>query len=226
MIFLNIVLYILLFLLWIFLVLLALLILLIIMPIRYRVEGTVGSQTEVTAKVNWFFSLFRILYTYTSTESALSIKIGPYKLPPDFLFDSKSDEKEEEKGDFAIGFSGVKLLLTNLDIKSIISLVIILMKKLCRKIMPKHLLVRGVVGFSDPCSTGQFIGFYEAAAGAADIRSAIDLQGDFNQKNLELDLQLAGRFAIASLIGPFIWFVWQRPVRDGIKIIKNNINRS
>jgi len=223
MILLNIVLYVLLLLLWIFLILLALLILIIIVPIRYQAEGTIGSQTEIIAKVSWFFKLFRIFYTYTSEESTFIIKIGPYTLPAGFLMDSKpvKQEKKKEKPDFSLGFAGVKSLLTNLDIKSIISLVIILIKKLCRKIMPKHLLVRGVVGFSDPCATGQFIGFYEAAACAIGIRSAIDLQGDFSQKNLALDLQMKGKFAIVSLIGPVIWFVWQRPVRDGIKIMRS-----
>ena len=226
MILINIVLYILLCLLWIFLILLALLVLLIIMPIRYRIEGTIGSQTAVTAKVSWFFRLLQVFCTYTSTESAFVIKIGLFKIPTDFLSDSMAKrEKEEGKSGFSLKFSGVKSLLTNLDIKSIISLVIILMKKLCRKVMPKHLLVRGVVGFSDPCSTGQFIGFYEAVAGATGTRRAVDLQGDFSQKNLELDLQLAGRFAIVSLIGPCIWFIWQRPVRDGIRIMKSNTNR-
>ena len=222
MIFLNILLYILMFLLWVFLILLAILILLIIIPIQYKAEGTIGEQTEVTAKVSCLFRLFQIMYTYTSTGSALILKIGLYKLPTGFLPDFKlsKSEKEEGKSDFFLDFPRAKTLLSNLDIKSLVSLVILLMKKLCRKITPKRLFVSGIVGFNDPCSTGLFIGFYEAIANAFGIRSAIDLQGDFNQKNIELDLQLAGQFAIVSLIGPFIWFFWQRPIRDGIKIMR------
>jgi len=74
------------------------------------------------------------------------------------------------------------------------------------------------VGLDDPCATGQFIGLYEVAAGAAGLRSAIDLKGDFSQRHLELYLKMSGRFAIASLLGPCIWFLFQPQIR---KLIKN-----
>jgi hypothetical protein len=131
------------------------------------------------------------------------------------------DKKEKPKKSFLQSFSSFKFLLTELDIKSIISLGIMLVRKLYARVKPKHLFVFGVVGFSDPCYTGQFLGLYEAVTCSAGLRRDIDLRGDFGRKNFELDLKVAGHFAIAALMVPSIWFIMQKPVRDGIKIIKN-----
>jgi len=228
MIFVNILLVLLNILLWIFLILLSLLILLLIIPIGYRVEGKIGEQTKITAKVSWFFNLFRMRYAYESEKSQAStfaIKIGFYNVPVDSLssdkFMKKDKPKDEDKKGFSMSFSDAKEKMEKLDIHSIVSLGIMLIRKLCKKIAPKRLMVQGTVGLKDPCATGQFIGFYEAAAGAVGLRHSIDLAGDFNQKILALNLKLAGRFAIASLLWPFIWFILQKPVRNGIKIMKS-----
>jgi len=196
-------------LLWIFLILLILLLLLIFVPIRYQVQGKFGFEKKVMAKASWMFFV-RAVYE----NSDLSINIGPYKLPLSFD-DSPSEEEPSSQG-----FALPKLNFTKLNIKSIASLGIILIKKLWKKIKPQYFYIKGIVGFDDPCTTGQFVGFYEICANTVGFRKAIDLKGDFSGKHIELDMKMNGGFAIASLAGPVIWFIWQKPVRDGIKLLR------
>ncbi|MCL2421131.1 MAG: hypothetical protein FWD03_04670 [Defluviitaleaceae bacterium] len=224
MIIINALLFLLTVLLWLFLILLLLLILVLIVPISYRVKGQIGQQTDVKVKAGWFFGLFRVLYE--SKHSTFAVKIAFFTVPErwlspeNFIKKDKSKDEDEDTVGFSMGFSDIKGLFTNLDIKSILSLGILLMKKLFKKIFPRRFIVRGVVGLSDPCATGQFIGFYEAVAHAIGLRHSIDLAGDFNQKVLNLDVNVRGRFAIASLLWPIIWFIFQKPVWDGLKMMK------
>ena len=196
---------------------LLLMILIIFLPVRYRVEGEIGGQTKLIARVSWFFKLLRIHYFYISTDTGLetdfTVKIGFYNLPM-----KDSDPEKDLSKEKTPAFS--KQTLASIDIKSMISLSIEFMKKLWRKVRPKHFRIKGAVGLNDPCATGQLIGIYEAAAGALDIRKDVDLQGDFSQRKLEMELKLAGRFAIASILGPCIWLVFQKPFRDGLRGLK------
>ncbi|MCL2400803.1 MAG: hypothetical protein FWC91_13785, partial [Defluviitaleaceae bacterium] len=149
---------------------------------------------------------------------------GFYKMDPfSKSSTSKPDKKEKHpnKKSLPLRLSNVQYLLTNIDIKSIITLGIMLLKKICKKIRPRHLSVRGMVGLKDPCTTGQFIGIYEAVVGAIGLSESIHLKGDFDKESLKLDGKLSGRFSIVSLIGPVIWFSLQKPVREGIKILKS-----
>jgi len=197
-------------LLWIFLILVALLLLIFFVPIRYQVHGTLGEKNEIMAKVKWLF--LKAVYE----NSDLSIKIGPYQLP----FSIDNLQEEEEREDKPSSFTMPKLNLAKLNIKSIASLGIILLKKLWRRIKPKFFYVKGIVGFSDPCTTGQFIGFYEVIANSLGFRPSVDLQGDFCDNRIDLDIKMAGGFAVASLAWPALWFIWQKPVRDGIKLLR------
>ena len=205
-------------LLWIFLILLFLLVLFLFLPIRYWIEGTTGSQTEVYAKITWFFRLLSVCYSYTSAETVFFAKIGPYTIPLNLLPASSKRNAQQKAVEASFKLSDIRPLLTSLDIKSIISLGIILIKKLMKRMKPKRFKLYGIIGFGDPCSTGQFLALYEAVVGAARLRSAIDLQGDFIKKKFALELNMAGCFTIASMIGPMIWFILQKPVRNAIKI--------
>jgi hypothetical protein len=147
------------------------------------------------------------------------MKVGPFNLPVPKAEPKRKKKKDIEKQDIKKpDFS--RKLLTKLDIKSIISVVIEFSKKLWRKLKPKYVNIRGIVGLNDPCATGQFLGWYEAITCALGLRKAIILQGDFTQTKLELELKLAGRFSVASLLGPCIWLYLQKPIRAGLKIFK------
>lgn len=202
-------------LLWFFIILIVILTILLVAPIRYQVDGVFGEQKKLQAKVTWLFRLLRVYYDVNPGEPVSEnkqdfvIKIGMYKLPP-----FKPSKKEEDKKyKFPFDLSSLKSDLTNIDIKSIVSLGILFTKKVIKKVAPKYFYVRGIVGLSDPCQTGQFIGFYEAATHATGLRQNIDIEGDFNQQHLNLDLKMAGRFSLASLFSTCIWLIWQKPIR-------------
>ena len=207
-------------LLWILIVFLLALAAIIFIPISYRIEGKYDSQDEndmdLSVRIIWFFFL-RVFYFYSSKGSSFTVKLGPFKLP-DRVFANFLDKeaKEEQKKAEVFSLSGLKSLLSNLDIKSIFRLGTILIKKIFKKIKPRYLNIRGVIGFSDTCSTGQFIGLYEAVAGVAGFRNAIDLQGDFNQQIIKIDLKICGFVAISSFIGPALWFILQKPIRRAV----------
>ena len=198
--------------LWIFIFLLTLLLLLIFVPIQYRMEGTIGRHSEFTARLHWMFFV-KAIYQ----EEELAIKIGPYKRQ--MTFDKLEDEEEVVKKRSRMNIKDIALL-AKLDMKSIASLGILMFKRLWRKIKPKIFLIKGTIGFTDPCTTGQFLGFYEAASHAIGFREAVDLKGDFEDSCLDLNVKMAGGFAVASLAGPVIRFLWQKPVRDGIKLMR------
>ena len=202
-------------LLWIFLILLTVLLLIFFVPIRYRVYGTYGLKNELSAKASWLFFL-----KADYEDSDLCIKIGPYKklLSTEALIEKETDSEPTS-------FSLPKINFAKLNIKSILSLGIILIKKLWKRIKPQYFFVKGVVGFDNPCTTGQFMGFYEIFSNALGFRPAIDLKGDFCDTRMDLDIEMNGSFAIASLAGPVIWFIWQKPVRDGIKLLRKGDNK-
>ena len=210
--------------LWFFLILFLLIAIVIFVPICYKLEGSFGQQTEFNAKVNWF--LFRLKYDYGSAGSVFKMKIGPYVLPDEKLKENrlkkrlkkklKKKQKEKKKGKLHFKLVDTKSALSNLDIKTIVSLGIILAKRLLKCLAPRFFKVQGVVGFEDPCNTGQFIGLYEAFACAAGVRRAIDIQGNFSQKAFEADIKIAGRFAIASLLRHMLWFIFQKPIWSAI----------
>jgi hypothetical protein len=125
--------------------------------------------------------------------------------------ETKEIKKTDEKAgiDFNIG-----AMLENPHISPVISTVFKLLKKLYKKIKPKRFKVQGTIGFGDPCSTGQFIGLYEAYSNAAGLRNAIDLKGDYEQNIHDVDIDISGRFSLISIIIPFVWFITRQEVRD------------
>ena len=197
------------------LIIIAFLVLLIILiltaPIKYHVDGQIASSTTVNTKVSWLFRFVKLLYSYTEDESTFVLKIGLYKI--DLLQPSKRPKKKETKKHKKSKF---KVGLTKVDIKSIMSLGILFIRKLFATVKPKYFRVQGVVGLNDPYSTGRFIGYYEAFSSALGLRSAIDIYGDFSQKKLELDLNVFGKFSIGQVLWLAIWLCFKKPMRDMI----------
>ena len=207
---------------WILIIFLLLIAILVFAPVSYSIDGQVDTKADVqpaiaiNAKASWMY-LVRFFYMYKKAESSFIVKIGPYEVPIESIAGKISKwEKKPKKDEPSFKISDLKPLLTNLDIKSIIPLGIIMIKKMFKKIMPRKLNVCGVIGLDDPFSTVRFLSVYEAVSGAAGIRNSVDLRGDFTQKVVDMDLLVSGRFAIASLMWPVFWFVLQKPVRRGL----------
>ena len=204
-------------LLWAFLILLLLLSLFLFMPVTYRIEGKVNHQAEVLANASWLW-LFQVFYTYTPVETDFIVKIGFHKtsVNPLLLTQSIKRNNPKDKPHQPFKFSNLRGVLTNIDIKPIIKSGILLVKRLYKNIAPSHLKLHGTIGFNDPCTTGRFMGLYEAVAGVAGQHCDIVLKGDFSQKIFKFDLKAVGYFSVASLALPCIRFVIQKPVRKVI----------
>ena len=220
------------FLLYLLLFLLLLLILILFAPVSYSVTGTISEGTAIHAKIYYFFRLLRFFYVYKEKKSTIIVKIGPCKINLNNSDNSPNDsnkkieaiESRVHKRSPFNNMSELSSLLTKLDINSIIALCILFIKKLFKRVKPRHFCLKGIVGFSDPCATGRFIGLYEAFAGVAGLRAAVDLYGDFSQKNLQLQLDAAGRFSLAGILGVVAWFCFQKPIRSLIMIMKGRLN--
>ncbi|MCL1842822.1 MAG: hypothetical protein FWF79_03335 [Defluviitaleaceae bacterium] len=111
-------------------------------------------------------------------------------------------------------------VLTDSQGKTMIKLTFIAFKKILRVMLPKHVEIWGVVGFSSPATTGIFMGAYEALAGMSGLRSKIRLAGDFNSDSttIRLNAKVKGSVSVFRMTLPFIWLATRKPVR---KLIRN-----
>jgi len=176
-------------------------------PLSYKFKGRFKEDINFTARVGWLFNLISIEYIYSPEATSLRIR-------PSFI-KKRAETKEAKKTDEKVGIDfNIGAVLENPYINSAVSAVVKLLKKLYKKIKPKYFKVKGTIGLGDPCSTGQFIGLYEACSNAAGLRSAIDLKGDYEQSIHDVDIDISGRFSLISIIMPFIWFVTRHEIRD------------
>jgi hypothetical protein len=195
----------------------------LIAPLSYRVEGQAGTNTDMLAKISWFFSLVRVKCTFDGNVPNVTANVAMFRLFPrksgkkkPKKAPKKEETKPEEKPTLSEQVEKLRSLLTNPDRKIIIALCKELVKRMLRRFKPRRFRICGIVGFDNPCTTGQFIGLYEAVAGATGLRHAVDLEGDFNQKNVQLDIHVAGRTSFGALLLPVIWFCFQEPIRRNI----------
>ena len=207
-------------LLWILIIFFLIMVAVIFLPVYYKAEGKIGAKNEITAKAGWF-PFIRVLYNYTPDKSGLVIKIGPFKIPTDNIFSDKPKKKDKkEKQKFKMTDAGA--LIKNAD-NNAVFLSVTLIKKICGKILPRHFRINGIVGFGDPFTTVKLMGMYEAVSCSMGFKDKIRIQGDYGEQRFDFDFKLSGRFAIASLMWPVIWFMFQKPVRKLMKAsrIKN-----
>jgi len=195
------------------LIVLAVIVLVILsVPFFYRANGSHAKLHN--ARISWLF----IRMVYREELRSFVVKIGPWQLP------QRSSKKKirkrkpkSAKSTGKIGLNEVKSFLREVDVKSIAPLGILWLQRLWARVKPKRYAVHGVLGFSDPVHTGQFIGLYEALASYFGFRKEIDLQGDFEKINLDLEWKCRGRFTTISIVVPTLRFAMQSPVMRAIK---------
>jgi len=193
------------------LVLIAIVLVILSVPLFYRANGSHAKL--VYARISWLF----IRLIYQGDGQGFIVKIGPWRLPQRSLEKKirKRDAKSLKRtGKF--GLDEVKLFLSEVDVKSIIPLGIILLRRLWTRIRPRRLQVHGLIGFDNPMHTGQFMGLYEAVSSYLGLRREIDLRGDFYKCNLELDWKCRGRFTSLSIVVPTLRFAMQEPAMKAI----------
>ena len=127
-----------------------------------------------------------------------------------------SEPEQKEKKDRLKPLKQAKAVLTYPDLKTIIGLCFQCLQKFIKALKPKRLDISGIIGFDDPCTTGWFMGAYEAAAGTAQLRHKIRLLGSYHEKALQLDIEAKGRTSLWGLLWPFIWLYLHKPIRVAI----------
>jgi hypothetical protein len=88
-----------------------------------------------------------------------------------------------------------------------------------RKLMPKKWYIRGVVGFDDPATTGEFFG--GLAIIYAWLGNGIQVLPDFEESRIELELFAKGKMRILTLICMIIRLAIDRQSREFIIKVKN-----
>jgi len=209
----------------IFVLMLPLLVLMLSFSVCYQVEGRYGTDTNIQAMISWFLSIIQVNFTLKENEPEAILEIGSYSRQllsdDDKETKKKKDKKLKETESSKPATHQIKEIrdtirniLEKYDVKTILHLAKLLAMRLLKRVLPKQFLVSGIVGFDDPCSTGQFIGIYEAVVGMLGLRKFIDLHGNFSEACLQVEVDMAGRFTIGSLLRQILWFFSRRPIRQ------------
>jgi hypothetical protein len=177
--------------LWIVLGFILLTALLLLVPVRYIIAGHVGDETDVSASISALF--FKKTFTFEGLKQLGEQPDAAPSEPP-------AQKKMKTKAMHA---------LTKHDPKIIMTLGVKFLHKIFRKLKPKKISVRGIIGFDDLFYAGCFAGLYEAVTCAAGLRESVDLQFDTEKKCIALDFEVAGRLSIGSVLGPVLWLVWK-----------------
>lgn len=106
------------------------------------------------------------------------------------------------------------------DRKILVKKTLLLIKRLLRPIKPSKFYVNGVVGFNSPDITGKFLAVESLLVCFTGL--PINIKGDFNRKHLNLNLSASGRFCFFSLVWPFAFYIFSKPVWKVVnKYLKN-----
>ena len=225
-----------------------LIIILLAIPIRYDVRATTGEDAGNTAfvKVSYLLRLVRMVYEYRDGVGKFKVKVlfftlgkkrkkggtvGVVSVRPNIsprsgdsktsglLRFARNDELPPKK-DF---FKTINTVLTYPNRKIIIDLMLQTAKKMLKILKPKRFLVTGTVGFSDPSTTGLFVGACEAAVEYFDIRKNVQLGGNFDTSKTEarLKINVKGSVSIARMALPIIRLWLKKPIRTLIRDMKN-----
>jgi hypothetical protein len=98
--------------------------------------------------------------------------------------------------------------LKGLDIESALNIIgytLGLLKKIFTTFMPKRIVVRGRYGTKNPAVTGKVLGAIYAAAAALSIRA--DVEGDFENEVLQLDIRAMGYFRLWVIFVPAVRYI-------------------
>ena len=98
--------------------------------------------------------------------------------------------------------------------KELLNNTALLIKRLIKKLKPKHLYLGGEVGFESPDLTGRMFVLLALLQGIA--RSDIRLTGNFEKKTFDIDIKAKGVLTPAGLIAPVVRYALSRPVRGVI----------
>ena len=142
--------------------------------------------------------------------------------PPDEVFEDREDAtinkpKKERKTSLRLRaaqiIQTIKDVLRHPDRREIQRRAWILLKRLCKVLLPRRFRLTGVIGFDTPDKTGMTLGAIYCVLGAIpEVGSRVTIQGDFQQSRLELRAWARGSLATWSLLYPLARFTLSKPV--------------
>ena len=106
--------------------------------------------------------------------------------------------------------------------RAVTALVLGAVKKIFKRLKPKHLDIFGTIGFADPSQTGTFLGVYECAASLLKIRNNVRLGGNFETDTTAMDLQahVKGSINTMRILLPILGLWLKKPIRILVKDLR------
>jgi|GEM_PF-1987139 len=222
------------------LALILLLLALVLFPaIRYDLEGHVNDKGfDAGFKIRALFHLLRV-YHKPSESKEIIIKILWFRIgrknkrvkqkneidesiletEPLTEEDSpevKSSSTKKKKENKESVFSRIKRLKNKLsENKELVKPTIKLAAEELKALKPNVFKVKGVVGFDSPDKTGYFIAAVSIVKAVTCLN--IEIFGDFEKKNYDVDFTAKGKTSLFRLLLPVIKFVFTKPVWAVIK---------
>jgi hypothetical protein len=214
-----------------------------LIPIKYSAKVNKNEKMNFCFQIKYFFRLIRFVYAFKDGESKSALYIfgirirtkdapKPQKVAKTAkaaaaktveikktVVKAKAKKVKKEKTSYIRNFFAV---LTDSQGKTIIKLVLATIRKILRMFKPKYLDVSGVVGFSDPCNTGLFVGAYEALAAGCGFRDKVRLEGKFDTDEtfIQIKGEVRGSVSIFRLVLPVIGLILKKPVRELLRDIR------
>ncbi|MCL2603056.1 MAG: hypothetical protein FWD90_01090 [Defluviitaleaceae bacterium] len=148
------------------------------------------------------------------TDAEPAVNAEPSPDPEPLRQGSEPSPPQRESG------RNLRSILTYPELKTIIRLTLLCMKKTVKALLPKRLDISGALGFDDPAATAMFIGYYEAAASFLNLREKVRISADFAESGIRYKVSAAGRFSMAGLSRPVLRLLLKKPIRKFIGFLR------
>lgn len=207
------------------------------------VKSDSDADWEYDIRIRWLFGFIKrsvkstdvkkeIIKDKSEKEEVLGIVAKPdIGYLPDGKKKRKARNKKENKGKKRLD------ILKSLGIEGsirIIGYTIGLLKKIFETFRTKRIMVRGIYGAKSPDVTGKVIAAIYTAAAALSVRA--DVEGDFENEVLQLDIRAMGYFRLWAVFIPMVRYIFRpeiwrlifpgglkRKKRGKKKVEKNNL---
>jgi len=216
------------------------LLILLAFPIKYEILAKYDKKTDLHIKARYLFGLLRFEMVKDDYHELKILWFGKRKKvesedPADktdkTVFSSifnrletelrQGDEYEDDEVEKEPKKSLVKNLvhwkehLTSEPGKTIIRRVLKTVKKLLRRLKPKHVELEARIGFDDPSKTGMMLGLFEMVSAIWNKEKYFRLYGEFNidETLFEMDAKVRGSIYVLGLLFPVVILALKKPIR-------------
>ncbi|MCL2396627.1 MAG: hypothetical protein FWC93_01020 [Defluviitaleaceae bacterium] len=182
--------------------------------IKYDIIAKKAHETDwdYHARIRWLWGGFKKEFTRDNVVSTASEPPANTKPSAGAASDRPKNPKEQEKN--PSDAKGITKGLKQLDMGTlgkILGYTVDLLKKILRAMRPKVCRIRGRFGAEEPHATGMVL----AAIGAVTLPLGIDTQieGDFDQPILEIDIKIAGYLRLWAIVLPMARYILKPEIR-------------